>query len=94
MTEKKDRIICRCEEISEEEIRTAVREGYTSIKAVKIRTRAGMGICQGATCRSLIRSIISEMTGTPEEKIEGDTPRFPSFSVKLACLADAIDKTD
>lgn len=93
MMEKKDRIICRCEEISEEEIRTAVREGYTSIKSVKIRTRAGMGICQGGICRSLIRSIISEMTGIPEEEIEGDTARFPSSSVKLACLADAINQT-
>jgi hypothetical protein len=38
------KIICRCEEITEEEIREAIREGYTTIKAIKIRTRAGMKI--------------------------------------------------
>ena len=82
------RMTCRCEEILEEEIRSAVREGYITLKAVKMRTRAGMGICQGNVCSSLIRRIISEMTGIPKEEVLEDTPRFPSTVIKLGSLAD------
>ncbi len=94
MPEKEKRIICRCEEIAEQDIRNAVREGYTTIKGIKRRTRAGMGLCQGRTCASLIRDIISEMTGIPKGQIEEDTPRFPAFSVKLADLARDFDRNE
>ena len=69
MMDKDDKIICRCEEVLESEIRKAVEEGCRSLKAVKIRTRAGMGSCQGCTCIPLIREIISEMTGIPRSAL-------------------------
>jgi bacterioferritin-associated ferredoxin len=80
------KIICRCEEITEEEIREAIREGYTTIKAIKIRTRAGMGLCQGRTCSTLIRDIITEMTGVKKEDILSDTVRTPLYPVELGVL--------
>ncbi len=36
-------LICRCEEVTEEEIRRAIKEGADTITGVKRRTRAGMG---------------------------------------------------
>jgi len=80
------KIICRCEEITEEEIREAIREGFTTIKAIKIRTRAGMGLCQGRTCSTLIRDIITEMTGIKKEDILPDTVRPPLYPVELGVL--------
>ena len=64
-------IICRCEVVTEAEIRAAVRRpvGARTIDGVKRRTRAGMGRCQGGFCMPRVADIISEETGIPVEKI-------------------------
>ncbi len=86
MSKNNKNIICRCEEITEEEIREAIREGFTAIKAIKIRTRAGMGLCQGRTCSTLIRDIIAEMTEIKKEDILPDTVRPPLYPVEIGVL--------
>jgi len=86
MPKKGETIICRCEEITEEEIRKAIREGHITIKTIKRRTRAGMGFCQGRTCSILIRDIISEMTGVKKKDILPYTIRFPLYPVELNVL--------
>lgn len=62
-------IICRCEKISEAEIRIAVRKGHTSLDGVKFATRATMGRCQGGFCTMKIMQIIAEETGMSLEEI-------------------------
>ena len=42
-----DIIICRCQEVTEQEIIDSVHEGATTVDSVKRRTRACMGLCQG-----------------------------------------------
>lgn len=42
-----DIIICRCQEVTEQEIIDSVHEGATTVDGVKRRTRACMGLCQG-----------------------------------------------
>ena len=58
-------IICRCEKVSEAEIRIAVRRGHTTLDGVKLATRAGMGRCQSGFCTLEIMKIISQETGIP-----------------------------
>ena len=58
-------IICRCEKVSEAEIRIAVRRGHTTLDGVKLATRAGMGRCQSGFCTLEIMKIIAEETNTP-----------------------------
>ena len=60
-------IVCRCEVVTEAEIRRAIRRpvGATTIDGVKRRTRAGMGRCQGGFCLPRVAAIISEETGIP-----------------------------
>ena len=41
-----DIIICRCREVTEEEIVQAVRDGASTVDGVKRRTKACMGLCQ------------------------------------------------
>lgn len=58
-----DLIICRCEEITKQEIVDAIREGYTTVQGVRKRTRSGMGFCQGKTCSRLLQQLITEYAG-------------------------------
>ena len=59
------RIVCRCEVITEAEIRDAIRRpvGAKSIDGVKRRTRAGMGRCQGGFCSPRVTEILCEELG-------------------------------
>jgi bacterioferritin-associated ferredoxin len=52
--------ICRCEEVAREEVEQAIRDGATTIAGIKKRTHAGMGLCQGRTCRKLIAGMLAE----------------------------------
>ena len=66
------RIICRCETITEGEIRAAIKApaGAIDVDGVKRRTRAGMGRCQGGFCGSKVLAILSEELGKPINQIE------------------------
>lgn len=59
------RIVCRCEQVTEAEIRDAIRRpvGARSVSAVKMRTRAGMGRCQGGFCSPRVLEILCEELG-------------------------------
>jgi len=72
-----DYIVCRCEEITYREIVNAVREGAHTVDAVKRKTRAGMGLCQGRTCSQLIINIICEELSKGKEEVLPFTPRCP-----------------
>ena len=67
-------IVCRCETVTEAEIREAIRRpvGARTVDGVKRRTRAGMGRCQGGFCCPRVASIISEETGLSLKEITKD----------------------
>eukprot|EP00658_Telonema_sp_P-2_P049783 TRINITY_DN3789_c0_g3_i2.p1 TRINITY_DN3789_c0_g3~~TRINITY_DN3789_c0_g3_i2.p1 ORF type:complete len:391 (+),score=62.84 TRINITY_DN3789_c0_g3_i2:757-1929(+) len=58
-------LVCVCEGICEQSIANACNAGIpvTTIDAVKRRTRATMGQCQGRRCRRAIRKIVAEQSG-------------------------------
>ena len=60
-------VICRCETVSEGEIKEAIYSicGATTIDGVKRRTRAGMGRCQGAFCMPKVLEILSDTLNKP-----------------------------
>jgi len=64
-------IICRCEEISEGEVRDALHSSLpaVTIDGIKRRTRAGTGRCHGGFCLSNVLEIISIETGIPQSQI-------------------------
>lgn len=59
------RIVCRCEQVTEAEIRRAIRRpvGAKSLDGVKMRCRAGMGRCQGGFCSTRVMQILQEELG-------------------------------
>ena len=82
----KDTIICRCEEVTLNEICEHLSSSLTS-KEIKLKTRAGMGICQGKTCRPLIDRIVSKKTNTPIPDQSSLTSNFPIRPISLTDLA-------
>ncbi len=52
-------IICRCEDLTLKDLREYLRRGYTTFDEIKRLSRAGMGPCQGKTCKLLILQEIS-----------------------------------
>ena len=65
------KIVCRCETVSEGEIRAAIRQnpGARDIDGVKRRTRSGMGRCQGGFCGPYVMKLIAEERGIPVETV-------------------------
>jgi glycerol-3-phosphate dehydrogenase len=76
-------IICRCELVSEAEIRAAIRRGATTTDGIKLRTRAGMGRCQGGFCTPKLIQILSEELGLPPEEITKKGPGSPLLMGRL-----------
>ncbi len=62
-------LVCRCEQVSEAEIRDAVRRGARTLDGVKQITRSGMGRCQGGFCGPWVLKLISDELGIPPEKV-------------------------
>lgn len=62
---KYGRVICRCETITEGEILDAIHSPVvpTSVDAIKRRTRAGMGRCQGGFCQQKIIELLARELG-------------------------------
>lgn len=71
-TEPELRLVCRCEQVTEAEILDSLRRGLPvrSLQAVKFRTRAGMGRCQGAFCGPRVRALLARELQLPVEEIE------------------------
>ncbi len=58
-------VVCRCEKVTKGEIIDAIRSPVPAenLDAIKRRTRAGMGRCQGGFCRPRVIKILAEELG-------------------------------
>jgi bacterioferritin-associated ferredoxin len=79
--------VCRCEEITIEEIREWIERGYDSFSELKRILRVGMGPCQGRGCRDIVMREISRAHHIPMDEVDPGTVRAPSKPVKIALLA-------
>ncbi|HUU50266.1 MAG TPA: (2Fe-2S)-binding protein [Nitrospinota bacterium] len=77
-------IICRCEEVTKEEVIKAIRRGANTVNAIKRWTRVGMGLCQGKSCLQWVAKILSEETGKPMKNIKPHTSRPPIRPIKFS----------
>ena len=98
ITHRSSVVVCRCEEVSEAEVRRVIRMGYHSLEAVKRVLRTGMGHCQGRGCLRLIARLIQEETGIPASEQKMPRPRPPLKPLPLGLLggfgSDGSDKSD
>lgn len=59
------RILCRCEFVTEGEVRDAVHRGARTLDGLKFRTRVGMGRCQGGFCTDRCLEVLSSELDVP-----------------------------
>jgi len=85
-------IICRCEDLTEEEIVEAITEGYTTLEELKRKMRLGMGPCQGRTCIPLVMRLLAKHTGMPPCEMEIPVTHPPVVPVALGTLASDDDE--
>ncbi|WP_077329128.1 (2Fe-2S)-binding protein [Virgibacillus siamensis] len=57
---EKDVVICRCEEVTYQELIETASKYNCSARELKLRTRASMGYCGGRTCRNIVDKVASE----------------------------------
>lgn len=82
-----DMIVCRCEEVTVGDVKRAIAQGATDLTGIKRRTRAGMGLCQGRTCESLIIRILAQELGRKPSDFSAASARPPVTPVTFGVLA-------
>ncbi|HBS52165.1 MAG TPA: FAD/NAD(P)-binding oxidoreductase [Coxiellaceae bacterium] len=86
-------VVCRCETVSLGEIRASLQTNIpiNSLDAIKRRTRAGMGKCQGGFCTTKIMEVINEELKIPKEKITKKGGK--SFLVVNKIISDILNES-
>lgn len=85
------RIVCRCEKVTEAEIVEAIHSPVPAftVDAVKRRTRAGMGRCQGGFCGPRVMEIISRELNIPLDKVRKGGGENSNIAV---CKVKEVDR--
>ena len=88
------KVVCRCEQVTEGEVVDAIHSPIPalSIDAVKRRTRAGMGRCQGSFCLPRIAEIIAREANIPVEEVVKNSENSKLFVGKAKCLLEGEDE--
>lgn len=89
---KKDIIICRCEDITLEDIHNCLEQGYTTFEEIKRILRVGMGPCQGQTCSILVQREIANFLKKPLESVKTHTTRPLITGVALKDIVGGQDE--
>ena len=81
---KKDEIlICRCEDITQQEVEDAIDSGITDPEELKRFLHVGMGPCQGRTCGRLVSRILAQKLKKDVSKLGATKQRPPLVSVPI-----------
>ena len=81
------KIVCRCEDITEDDVIEAINSGYTDLEEIRKKLRIGMGPCQGRVCIQLVMKILEKKTGKKILKESLPNSRPPIVPVPLGTLA-------
>jgi bacterioferritin-associated ferredoxin len=90
---KKDIIICRCEDVSLDELHNILDEGYKSIEEIKRILRVGMGACQGNTCNLLVQREVAKYYNIPLNEVKPQKVRPLITGVKLKSIVENADES-
>lgn len=83
-----DTIVCRCEDVTQGEIRKAVRACDGDFWRIKSATRVSMGRCQGRNCLTPCAGIIARECKLPTTALQMPRMRPPARPIPIASLLD------
>ena len=83
----KKRFVCYCEDVTDEDVETAIAEGYDSIELLKRYSTISMGPCQGAMCSMNAIHLCARANGLTVQETGTTTARPPTTPVTLGALA-------
>ncbi|RYD60084.1 MAG: FAD-dependent oxidoreductase [Sphingomonadales bacterium] len=81
-------LICRCEDVDAATVDGAIAQALQvgssfGASAIKLRCRAGMGLCQGRSCEHALVRRIAAAQGRPAGEVAGFRARFPARPVPI-----------
>lgn len=82
----KETIVCRCEELTLEEVEAAAHFGGTTQRSLKVMTRLGMGPCQGRMCWPAMARRIACQTGKRQDAVGPISVRPPAVPLTIGDL--------
>ncbi len=82
-----DTIVCRCEEVTAQDILDSVAIGATGPNQLKAYRRTGMGPCQGRLCGLTVTELMADARGKTPEEIGYYRLRAPVKPITLSELA-------
>jgi len=80
-------IICRCEDVTEHEIRKTIEQGFRDIESLKRYAAVCTGPCQSKHCLASVARILSEYLKEGDPPIAPIVPRPPLFPTELVLFA-------
>lgn len=86
-----DTLLCRCEEVTVGEVRRAIDEGASTVSALRMLTRAGMGRCQGRMCGTPVADLLARQLDQPIEAVGQASPRPPVVPIPLEGMLEEDD---
>jgi len=88
-----DTIVCRCEEVTAQQVRDTVKLGCSGPNQMKAFLRCGMGPCQGRFCGLTVSELIADERGVSPAEVGYYRLRFPTKPLTLGELA-ALPQTE
>ena len=80
-------IICRCENVTIGDLKRSLSQSARDLYGVKLRTRLGMGSCQGRYCMMNAAILIAQETGIPVGETGIQSVRPPITPIRLKNIA-------
>jgi len=85
-SEKEKKFVCICEDLTEEDVRLAIEEGFDDIEPLKRYTTFTMGPCQGKLCSLICTAMHAEHTGLKLSETRRTTSRPPYQPLTMGLL--------
>ncbi|MCD6512705.1 MAG: (2Fe-2S)-binding protein [Thermoplasmata archaeon] len=83
------KIVCRCEDLTEEDIVNAIRKyDMRTLSELRQILRLGMGPCQGRTCLPIAARILARETGQKIEDVMPPASRPPVVPVEIGVVGE------
>ncbi|MEX2690030.1 MAG: (2Fe-2S)-binding protein [Candidatus Njordarchaeales archaeon] len=89
---KEPTIICRCQNVTLEDVEKAINEGYTDLESLKRKLRIGMGPCQGRICLPIVIRILARKTGKKPEELLIPKSRPPLLPLPMSLFEGDDDE--